>query len=163
MECIYSVLHRLWYYLPRVQIPMLWHHNCVILKLPGDKEPACQCRRHMRRSSGGGHGNPLKYSCRRIPWTEEPGGLQSMGFQRGGHDLSNLACTFFKPLLPPAMQDTWVWSLGWEDSLEKEMATHSVFLPREFHGQRRLSGYSLWGHKQSDMTEWLPLSLSPLL
>ena len=29
-----------------------------------------------------------------IPWTEEPGGLQSMGSQRGGHDLSNLAHTF---------------------------------------------------------------------
>ena len=25
----------------------------------------------------------------------------------------------------PAMQETWVWSLGWEDSLEREMATHS--------------------------------------
>ena len=29
---------------------------------------------------------------------------------------------------PPAMQDTWVRSLGWEDSLEKEMATHSSIL-----------------------------------
>ena len=29
-----------------------------------------------------GHGNPLQYSSRRIPWTEEPGGLQSMGSQR---------------------------------------------------------------------------------
>ena len=28
-----------------------------------------------------------------------------------------------------------------------------VFLPREFHGQRSLAGYSLWGHKQSDVTE----------
>ena len=26
---------------------------------------------------------------------------------------------------PPAMQDTWVWSLGWEDPLEKGKATHS--------------------------------------
>ena len=33
------------------------------------------------RSSGGGHGNPLQCSCLRIPWTEEPGGLQSMGSQ----------------------------------------------------------------------------------
>ena len=37
------------------------------------------------RSSGGGNGNPLQYS-RRIPWTEEPGGPQSMGSQRVGHD-----------------------------------------------------------------------------
>ena len=28
----------------------------------------------------------------------------------------------------PAMQDTWVQSLGWEDPLEKEMATHSSML-----------------------------------
>ena len=30
-----------------------------------------------------------------------------------------------------------------------------VFLPREFHGQRSLVGYSPWGHSQSDMTKWL--------
>ena len=29
---------------------------------------------------------------------------------------------------PPAMWETWVWSLGWEDPLEKEMATHSSIL-----------------------------------
>ena len=34
----------------------------------------------------------------------------------------------------PAMQETWVRSLGWEDPLEKGKATHSVFWPREFHG-----------------------------
>ena len=28
----------------------------------------------------------------------------------------------------PAMRETWVWSLGWEDPLEKEMATHSCIL-----------------------------------
>ena len=28
----------------------------------------------------------------------------------------------------PAMQETWVWSLGWEDALEKEMATHCSIL-----------------------------------
>ena len=33
------------------------------------------------RSSGEGNGNPLQYSCLEIPWTEEPGGLQSMGPQ----------------------------------------------------------------------------------
>ena len=31
----------------------------------------------------------------------------------------------------PAMQETWVLSLGWEDLLEEGMATHSVFLPGE--------------------------------
>ena len=31
----------------------------------------------------------------------------------------------------PAMWETWVQSLGWEDSLEKEMATHSITLAWE--------------------------------
>ena len=35
----------------------------------------------LGRSPGGGNGNPLQYSCLRIPWTEETGGLQSMGSQ----------------------------------------------------------------------------------
>ena len=38
------------------------------------------------RAPGKGNGNPLQYSCLRIPWTEEPGGLQSTGSQRVGHD-----------------------------------------------------------------------------
>ena len=58
--------------------------------------------------------------------------------------------------LPP-MQETWVRSLGQEDSLEKEMV---VFLPGEFHGQRSLAGYSPWGRKESDKTEGLTVSLS---
>ena len=40
------------------------------------------------RSSGGGHGNPLQYSWG-IPWTVEPGGLQSVGSQRVGHDRAH--------------------------------------------------------------------------
>ena len=43
------------------------------------------------------------------------------------------------------------WVGGWEDPLEKEMATHSVFLPGEFHGQRSLEGYSPKGCKELDM------------
>ena len=38
------------------------------------------------RFPGGGRGNPLQYSCRDNLWTEEPGGLQSMGLQRVGPD-----------------------------------------------------------------------------
>ena len=55
----------------------------------------------------------------------------------------------------PAMQETRVWSLGQEDPLGKEMATHPIFLPGEFHEQRSLVGHSLWGHKELDTTEWL--------
>ena len=38
----------------------------------------------LGRYPGGGHGNPLKSW--RIPWTEEPGGLQSIGSHRVKHD-----------------------------------------------------------------------------
>ena len=45
------------------------------------------------RSSGGGHGNPLQYSCLgESPWTEEPGRLQSIASQRVKYDTSDLAC-----------------------------------------------------------------------
>ena len=85
---------------------------------------------------------------------------------------------------PPAVCKTWVWSLGHKDPLEKGIVTHysipsrteepsihgvtksqtrlsdftslfTVFLPREFHGQRRLVGLSPWGPKEPDMSEWL--------
>ena len=48
----------------------------------------------------------------------------------------------------PAMQETWVQSLGWEVPLAKGKATISVFWPGEFHGL-----YSPWGQKESDTTE----------
>ena len=41
------------------------------------------------RSPRGGHGNLLQYSCWRIPWTEEPGGLQTMGSKRVRHDWAH--------------------------------------------------------------------------
>ena len=52
----------------------------------------------------------------------------------------------------PAVPDIQVQSLGQDDPLEKGLATHSVFLPGEFHGQRSLIGYSPWGGKESDTT-----------
>ena len=48
----------------------------------------------------------------------------------------------------PAMQETWVPSLGQEDPLEKEMATHFSILPGEAQGQRSLAGYRPRGHKR---------------
>ena len=41
----------------------------------------------------------------------------------------------------PATQETWVQSLGWEDPLEKAMATPPVFLPGELRGHKSLPGY----------------------
>ena len=89
----------------------------------------------------------------RIPWTEEPSGLQSTGLQRVRHNWSDWAGTRILYWLPwwlsgkeSACQETRVWSLGQEDPLEKEMATHSS-IPGKSHGQRSLAGYSPWGKK----------------
>ena len=54
----------------------------------------------------------------------------------------------------PTMWETRVRSLGWEDPLEKEMATQ-VLLPGKSHGWRSVVSYSPWGCKESDMTEQL--------
>ena len=70
----------------------------------------------------------------KIPWTEEPDRLQSMGLQRVGHDwVTSLHFTqhtwasLMAPMVKrlPAMLETWVQFLGREDPLEKEMAIHS--------------------------------------
>ena len=53
----------------------------------------------------------------------------------------------------PAVQETQVQSLGQEVPLEKGMLPTPVFLPGEFHGQRRLVGHSRWGGKESGITE----------
>ena len=80
-------------------------HNCFLRGFPGGtsgKEPAGQCRRHKRlRFSPLGWEDPLKKDIAthssifawRIPWTEEPGGIQSIKLQRVGHKWSGLART----------------------------------------------------------------------
>ena len=47
----------------------------------------------LERSSGRRHGNPLQYFAWTIPWTVEPGGIQSIGLHRVGHDWVDLANT----------------------------------------------------------------------
>ena len=64
---------------------------------------------------------------------------------------------------PPAMWETWVWSLGWEVPLEEGMATHWSILTWRIHGQRSLAGYSPWDHKESDTTERLSTAHRPVL
>ena len=56
---------------------------------------------------------------------------------------------------PHAMWETWVWSLGWEDTLEKKKATHCSILAWRIPWM-----YSPWGCKELNTTEWLSLSLS---
>ena len=59
----------------------------------------------------------------------------------------------------PAMWETRVQSLGWEDPLEKGMATDSSVLAWKIPWKRNLAGYSPWCHKKSDSTEGITLSL----
>ena len=71
----------------------------------------------------------------KIPWTEEPGGLQSMGSLRVGHDsVTSLSLFTFMH-----------WRRKWQPT--------PVFLPGESQGQRSLVGCRLWGRTESDTTE----------
>ena len=87
----------------------------------------------------------------------DPGSLPEMGKSAGegtGYPLQDSWASLLAQLVRniPAMWETWVRSLGWEDLLEKGRLPTPVFWPGEFHGL-----YSPWGHKQSDMTEQLSL------
>ena len=71
----------------------------------------------------------------KIPWTEEPGGLQTMGLQRVGHDwASSLSLFTFMH-----------WRRKWQPT--------PVFLPGESQGQGSLVGCRLWGRIESYITE----------
>ena len=122
------------------------------------------------RSPGGGHGNRLQYSC--LPWTEEPGSLQSIGSQ-SRTPLKSVAHTGFlggtcgkEPTFQcrrPKRQgfNPWVRKIPWS----RKWQSTPVFLPGKFHGQRSLAGYSPWGHKESDTTEHthITIILKPII
>ena len=69
----------------------------------------------------------------KIPQTEEPGRLQSMGSWRVGHDWKTSLFTFMH------------WKRQWQPT--------PVFLPGESQGRRHLVGCHLWGRTESDTTE----------
>ena len=75
------------------------------------------------------------------------------------HWIFSCPCVFFfTGILPqwlrlPAMQDTLVWSLGWEDSLKKRMVTHSSILGWRIPWTESLADYSPQGRKESDVTD----------
>ena len=80
----------------------------------------------------GTHSNTLAW---KIPWTEQPGRLQSMGSLRVGHSwVTSLSLFTFMH-----------WRRKWQPT--------PVFLPGESQGQRSLVGCHLWGHTESDTTE----------
>ena len=67
----------------------------IVVSDASGKELSCQCRRHKERQVRSlGQEDPLEKEMAahpsilawRLPWTEEPGGLQSIGSQRVGHD-----------------------------------------------------------------------------
>ena len=113
----------------------------------------------------------------RIPWTEEPGRLQSMGLQRVRHNW--VTNTFYFHIhiygFPRWLSgkesackckshrrhrfDPTVWTIFWRRAWQWT----PVFLPGKSHGQRSLSGYSPWGRKESDTTERLTLSHDPAI
>ena len=71
----------------------------------------------------------------KIPWTEEPGRLQSMGLQRVGHDWATSLSLF-----------TFMhWRRKWQPN--------PVFLLRGPQGWGSLVGCHLWGRTESDTTE----------
>ena len=71
----------------------------------------------------------------KIPWTEEPGGLQFMGLQRVGHDWATSLSLF----------TLMHWRRKWQPT--------PVLLPGESQGQKSLVSCHLWGRTESDTTE----------
>ena len=71
----------------------------------------------------------------KIPWREEPGGLQPLGSRRVRHDWATSLSLFTFML----------WRRKWQAT--------PVFLPGESQGRRSLAGCCLWGRTELDMTE----------
>ena len=65
--------------------------------------------------------------------------------------------------IPPAMQETWVQSLGQEDPLEKDMVTHSSILAWKNPTDRGAWQATVYGVTESDMTEQLSLNGNNIL
>ena len=59
----------------------------------------------------------------------------------------------------PVLQKIWVWYLGKEDALEKEMANHSSILAWRMPWTEEPGGLQSMGHKELDTTKWLMLLL----
>ena len=144
----------------------------------------------LGRSLRGVHGNPLHYSCLRIPWIEEPGGLQSMGSQRVRNDWSNwaqylslqikcqLGFLHFSIVWLPYWAQGFLWlsgkesacnagdtvpSLVQEDSLEKKTAIHSSILVWEIPWTEETGGLYSMGSQKSwpRLSDWT--NIEPIL
>ena len=83
----------------------------------------------------------------------DPGSIPGSGRSAGEviGDPLQYSCAFLVAQMvknPPAMRETWVQSLGWEDTLEEGMATHSSTLAWRTHRQRSLAGCSPYFHRE---------------
>ena len=91
-----------------------------------------QCKRRgsvsgSGRSSREGNGNPLQNSCLENPRTEEPGGPQSSGSQRVGHDWVTNSFTLSNSAYSSSM--FWIYCTSWTSPLTRRLSlgsqTHS--------------------------------------
>ena len=117
-------------------IPDQWGNSLGNIRLSCEVVPLSFLKGPVRISKEYGsmapHASTLAW---KIPWTEEPGGLQSMGLQRVGHDWATSLSLF-----------TFMhWRRKWQPTL--------VFLPGESQGRRGLVGCGLWGRAESETTE----------
>ena len=103
-----------------------------LLTLPGTEPLGITLSHILGEKAMATHPSTLAW---KIPWTEEPGGLQSMGSLRVRHDwaISLSLFTFLR------------WRRKWQPT--------PVFLPGESQGWGSLVGCCLWGHTELDMTE----------
>ena len=90
--------------------------------------------------------------------TGDPGLVPGSGQSPGegiGYSLQYFSASLVAQMVknPPAMQETWIPSLGWEDALEKEMATHFSVLAWRIPGTGEPGGLLSMGLHSSDKTE----------
>ena len=109
-------------------------HLCAIL---GDSRLRTWCSYHggctcQMEKAMAPHSSSLAW---KVPWTEEPGRLQSMGSLRVGHDWTTSL----------SLSTLMHWRRKWQPA--------PVFLPGESQGLGSLMGCCLWGHTESDTTE----------
>ena len=140
-------LQQWWRHLPRYPLPT--HFLGVLVRLPS-AGTCCLCLRafsgckiqpYPQASKAGELLSPVVMAPHsgtlawKIPWTQEPGRLQSMGSLRVGHDWATSLSLF-----------TFMhWRRKWHPT--------PVFLPGESQGWWSLVGCRLWGRTDSDMTE----------
>ena len=123
--------HQPWIFIGRTdaeaETPTLWPHDAKSRLTEKDPDAVKDSETAMAT-----HSSTLAW---KIPWTEEPGRLESMGSLRVGHDWVTSHSLFTFPH----------WRRKWQPT--------PVFLPGESQGRGSLVGCRLWGHTESDTTE----------